>query len=232
MTITINEIEYSFADSFSELTIDKYVEFISLVNTPPMERLSKYTGIPIEVINRMQLIQVAMLSDALSFIEQENLLNAVAEPYTGPSVNSCSYRKLIKVKPLLRDSTIIQQGIKIAEIYTGEKLTGTPLLESWGKVSFYMQSLFAFFERFKRLNEHQYTDEELSAGVEQLGIYGDFATIVKIGRERGLKNDEVMEISAEEIYMEMMLDFDRSEYEKRYSELIEHRRKHFESIKQ
>lgn len=220
MDIRINEVDYSWHDSFATMSIDEYMELIKHVILPPNERVSKYTGIPLDVINRMTTHQFRLIAESVEYIENEALLNALAEPYTGKIVNESEYRKLIKVKGLTKESNIIDHAVGIAEIYTGEKLTGSLLLDSWHKVSFYLRSLSAFFERFKRLNTFEHTDEEIMAGVERLAIYGDFATIVKIGRERGMSNDEVLSLSAEEVYMEMLLDFDRSEFQKEYQRII------------
>jgi len=54
--------------------------------------------------------------------------------------------------------------------------------------------------------------------------------VLKIARERGLKNDEVLNMKAIEVMDEVLYDFERSEYEKRLNKLVNERNEHFNKI--
>ena len=92
------------------------------------------------------------------------------------------------------------------------------------------ENSFTRIHSSRRLGDSKYTDEELEAGVEVFEGFGHFATVVKIGRERGMSNDEVLALSAEEVYMELLLDFERSEFEKNLHEIQKRNQEHFSKV--
>jgi len=66
--------------------------------------------------------------------------------------------------------------------------------------------------------------------VERLEPFGHWATVFKIGKERGKTNDEVLAMTAIEVYTQMLHEFEVSEYQKRYETLARERQKHMDSI--
>lgn len=83
----------------------------------------------------------------------------------------------------------------------------------------------AFFERYKRLSEYEPSDEELEAGVEVFGNFGFFNTVVTLSRKMSCSYEQVLNMSADEVYMTLLLDFETAEYEKRLTEV---RRRNYE----
>jgi hypothetical protein len=198
---------------------------------PVAERISKYTGIPLDVLNGLTLENFSNILDSVAFVEQEEILNALADSCECKDVGLETFSKLEKAKGLIQSSDMLSALVPITELYTGETISGTPLLSSWGKVTFYLKSLSAFFEKFKRLNLHEYTEEELEADVELLEGFKHYPVVFRYGKNRGMKNDEVLQMPAIEIYTELLYDYEQSEYEKRYSEVMKQRQEHFSKLK-
>lgn len=224
MIITIDGEQYTYKTSFDEFTIDEYLSLIQYLNLPIIDKVSKYTGIAEEILNRITLESISNIIQSVAFIEDYNVLNALAEPYSGKDVGLDSFSKLEQAKQNISSLT------KVVSIYTGEDISGKPLLTEWHKCQFYLKSLNAFFDRFKRLNQHQYTDEELEADVEVLEGFKHYGIVFSYGKSRGMTNDEVLTLPAIEIYTELLYDFEKSEYEKRYTDIINNRKEHFSKL--
>lgn len=231
MTVTINGNKYELKTDYSSFTIEEYLAMISSANLPLIERISKYTGISLVDLNSLTVGNLALLCEAISFIENEELLNSLAEPFDGIDVGLCSYGDFERAKGMIQASDLVTALPSICELYTGEEVKGKPLLEVWKMAVFYLNSINAFFEKFKRLGLHEYTDEELEAGVEVLEVYKHYPVVFRIGSERGMTNDEVLALPAVEVYMQMLYEYDKSEYEKRLNEVIKARQEHFSKVK-
>lgn len=232
MTIKINGIDYSFKTSFAELTIDEYIELSKHCLLPIAERTAKFTGIPLEILNGISLENFSNIAQSVSFIEQAELLNALAETFDGKDVGLESFDKIEKAKGLIRQSNITDAIISIAELYTGEEIKGGELLKHWHKCLFYLNSLQAFFKRFESLGLHEYTDEEIEAGVEDLERFKHFPIVFKIGKERAMSNDEVLAMPAIEVYTELLYDYEKSQYEQRYSQILRQQQEHASKLAQ
>lgn len=57
------------------------------------------------------------------------------------------------------------------------------------------------------------------AGVEIFNNFGFFPTMVSLARKQGMKYNEVLEMSADTVYMTLLFDFETSQYEKRLMEI-------------
>lgn len=230
MKLTINEREYEFKTAFAEFTIDEYLAIISRLNAPLVERINILTGIPIEVLNGLTIENFSQISALVGFTEDYKLLSALSEPYNGKDVGLESFAKLEAAKGL------ISKGVttlpEIAKIYTGNEFKGKNLLEAWNVCNFYLTSLNAFFARFAKMNLHEQSDEELEAGVEVFEGFKHYPIVFEYGKKRGMTNDEVLALPAIEIYTELLYDFEKSEYEKRYTQIMQNRAEHFAKLNQ
>jgi hypothetical protein len=232
MIIKINGVDYTFKTSFAELTLNEYLEFSKNSLLPVAERLAKFTGIPLEILNGISLDNFTNIAQSVSFIEQTEILNALAESFTGVDVGLESFDKIEKAKGLIRKSNLTDAIIEVAELYTGEEINGGELLKHWQKCAHYIASLQAFFKRFESLSLHQYTDEEIEAGVEDLERFKHYPIVFKIGKERAMSNDDVLAMPAIEVYTEMLYDYERSQYEQRYSQIIRQQQEHANKLAQ
>ena len=229
MTITIDKKPYTFAASFAELTIDTYLTFRGYSKLKSMERLSKYTGIPIEVLDGLDLKILNIISNAVEFIEDETTLNALAVPYNGSNISLSTFGNIERAKGFIKPG--IYQGIvKVAELYTKDYVAGKPLLEKWGVCVFYINQLNAFFDRFKAMNAHEYSEMETEAGVESLSKFGHWPIVFRMAKERGTTNDDILNMTAIEVYTELLHNFEVSEYQKRMQAIADARAVHFGKV--
>jgi len=65
------------------------------------------------------------------------------------------------------------------------------------------------------LNDYEPDGDEEEAGIAIFAGFGFFPTVVSLSRQMSCNYDDVLEMSAEEIYMTLLLDFEQSEYQKR-----------------
>lgn len=231
MKITINGTSYEFKTSFAELTVSDYIKAIQADGKPVVERVAVYTGIPLEVLNGLQVANFTRIADMVSYIEGEDILTALCEPYEGKDVSLDTYGNFEHAKSLMKGRGMLDAIAQVVEVYTGESIADKPLIEHWNKCMFYLKSISAFLERFKRLSEFKYEDDELEAGVEALEGFGHWPTVFKIGKERGMTNDQVLNMTAIEVYMQMLHEFEVSEYQKSYNELKQAQQEHFNKLK-
>lgn len=232
MTIKINGVDYTFKTSFAELTINEYLEFSKHSLLPVVERVAKFTGIPLEILNGISLDNFTNIAQSVSYIEQTEILNALAESFDGKDVGLESFDKIAKAKDLARKPNLTDAIISIAELYTGETINGGELLKYWHKCNYYANSLRSFGKRFELLSLHEYTDEEIEAGVEELERFKHYPIVFKIGKEREMSNDEVLAMPAIEVYTELLYDYERSQYEQRYSQIIRQQQEHAQKLAQ
>lgn len=230
MTITIDNTPYTFAASFAELTIDTYLSFRACFGLPLVERVAKYTGIPIEVLNTLTVKNFNIIAGAVDFIEDETTLNALATPYTGGNIGLSTFGNIERAKGYIKNG-IYQGIIKVAELYTKDYVAGKPLLEKWGVCLFYINQLNDFFAKFKGMNAHEYSEMELEAGVEDLAKFGHWPIVFRIGRERGMTNDQVLNMTAVEVYTELLHNFETDVYQKRLQNIANDRAAHFSKFK-
>jgi len=231
MIVTIGEKKYSFKTSFAEYTINEYMELMESFHELPMiQKISKCSNIPVDVLNTLSVADFTSICEQLRFIDNEEMLNVLSEPYNGKDVGLESYRKMEKCKALIGQSSFVRALPLIADMYSKRYIDGKPLIEVWGVVSFYNNSVTTFFEKFSRLSQHEYEDEELEAGIEALEVYKHYPIVFRIAAERSMSNDEVLELPAVEIYMQMMFEFDRSKFQTEYEKVIQQQQEHADKI--
>ena len=225
ITVSIAGTNYDVKTSFDEVDIFEYLEWLTLADKPIIERVAAYTGIPVDKLNLLTIESFNGIAGTVAFIEDKALLNVMCESYTGINVGLESYGKIEKAKQLLTTNGVMALP-DIVEIYTS-RTCPVPLLFAWGACQFYLDGLTAFFAQFAEMKNFEYSEEEIEAGVETLGQMQHYPTVFKIGRERGLKNDEVLAIPAIEIYMELLQSFREAQYSKQLTEIKKQRAEHF-----
>lgn len=58
------------------------------------------------------------------------------------------------------------------------------------------------------------------AGIDELQVFGHFATYVALSRKQGQPYEYFAYKAADEVYMTLLYDMKVSEYEKRYQEIM------------
>lgn len=77
---------------------------------------------------------------------------------------------------------------------------------------FFFQQLDSFYEKFKRLKDYKPESDEILAGVNRFDRYKSFNTLKFLAREMGKTYDEILHLTASEIYMTLIHDMDTSLY--------------------
>jgi len=231
MIIKIGDNSYAFKTSFAEYTWREFVPILKARSLPVVERLSVYTNIPIDVLNSLTIAYLSSLLEAVKFNEDDDLLLLLCDEYkSGQQIHFHSYGRYEQVRQIVKGKEVLDVLHDVVNVYNGMKIEDMPLIKVFSIAMFYLSSLNEFNARYSRLSDHKYSDEEIEAGVEDLEGFGFFGTVLKIARERGLKNDEVLNMKAIEVMDEVLYDFERSEYEKRLNKLVNERNEHFNKI--
>lgn len=231
MIIRIGDNSYAFKTSFAEYTWREFVPILKARSLPVIERLSVYTNIPIDVLNSLTVAYLSSLIEAVKFNEDDDLLLLLCDEYkTGQQIHFHSYGRYEQVRQIVKGKEVIDVLHEVVNVYNGMQIQDMPLIKVFSIGMFYLSSLNDFNARYSRLADHKYSDEEIEAGVEDLEGFGFFGTVLKIARERGLKNDEVLNMKSIEVMDEVLYDFERSEYEKRLNKLVNERNEHFNKI--
>lgn len=229
ITVTIAGKPYEIKTAFNELDIFEYLEYYEAFNKPVVDRVSLYTGIAVDELNKLTVDSFGNIAGIVQFIEDTELLNALAEPFSSKDIGLESYGKVEKTKAIIANG-LIKSLPQVVEHYTGEPCP-VPLLFAWHKCQFYLKSISAFFERFKEMNNFEYTDDEIEAGVEGLSALKHWPIVFKYGRDRGMTNDEVLNTSAIEVYMELLQTYREREYQKRLTAIRRQREEHEAKMK-
>lgn len=217
--LTINQVDYSIRTSFNEWTYSDYIPVFKAFNAPFIDRLSIASTIPIDVLNQCSIEQISILAEAMQYVEQHNILDALCTKYELIEVGAQSWSKLEQAKQAIAKSDLINAMPDVVKIYTGEEIADRPLLDVWFYSSFYIQSLNKFFSQFAELNESKATSREEAAGIEEIQSLGHFPSVIKIARERGMTNEEVLQLPAHGIYLEFVYDLRRRKFEEKLTEL-------------
>lgn len=217
MTIVIEEKSCPIHLSFQSLPLGFYLA--GMKHTDPMQRLAGVSNIPIEQVNKLSFDSLAQLFEAHGYVDKIELLGEPIEPY---DIGNDSWGKFERAKLLAKEhSDSINIAVSIATTYTGENYLSKPCLEVWQKIMSYMNGFVAFNEKYKRLNDWKPTPEQQIAGIdrfEQFGIMPNFYEVRKLYPT--LTDDEVWDLKAEVIYYKFLIDFEKSEFERTYADVV------------
>lgn len=84
---------------------------------------------------------------------------------------------------------------------------------------FFFEGIEKFLKRYEQLGEYEPDENEIIAGVEQLGVFGHFSTIVSLSRKMGQTYKYIATRPADEIYMTLLYDMEVHAYEKRLADI-------------
>ena len=143
--IKINEIEYNLRSNWNEVTFNEYVEIVKVQGKTLIERLSVYTGITKEILDKFTLSQINTISPLVEFMDNPDLVMAFSDTYTsGLSVGEQPYWKVEKAKQLLNTEVPMSVAAEIVELYTGNddgenglKISDKPVTSVIGIAAFF-----------------------------------------------------------------------------------------------
>lgn len=144
----INSIPYDIRTNWNEVTFDQYCEIVKAKNISFADRVSVYSGIPLDIVNQMSLNQMEDVMNFVSFMESFDTVDAFALAYESElTVSEQPYWKIEKVKQLLKGTTNpILIGAEVVDIYTsdadgngGIKINDKPVTEVIGMCAFFLR---------------------------------------------------------------------------------------------
>lgn len=147
----------------------------------------------------------------------DNHLNPIGEGL--PTVATSTVRKYWDALSDIQDSeglSVLELGAKLCATYfdkTEQEVLQMPVLEVYGAISFFLEDIARFSERFAALGQPDPNDPDQAllqqAGIGGLGRFGNFATLRGLMKTLGQTREYVLELDAEFVYV--LLTYDKEE---------------------
>ena len=138
--IKINNIVYNIPISWNDLTYIQAVNVIKNINDKG-KQLSEISGIPYELILKLEDQQAAILFDLISFTENLEVFDStdVKPDYESFDFGSIEYGVAEKCRQTMKDGkTGIEVVIDIIKILKGVDITNEPFLDWIGTANFFL----------------------------------------------------------------------------------------------
>lgn len=207
ITVKVDTKEYSFETKWQEFTYSRFCEVVGASDSSLIERLSKYTTIPIINLNGLDFAQISYLTGLCAFMDNHEDAILFCKPYSDDlSIAKETYQKIEMAKTYLQSKKPILALSEIVELYYGENLKDTLIVDSLGKGLALLQKIDEFTKSYPELYEYQPTPEEVEAGVEDLSVLGSFYTVKKMAEKFQKHPDEILNWEAGVVYAFLKAD--------------------------
>lgn len=220
--ITINNIEYKLKNSYDEITFEEYLKLLQ--NNDKVNR-------NIENINLLSNIPVYLITDFvyelckphIEFLIATELFRCDMLPKEIEKIKVAeeSFIKIETAKMIIKNNdtkNFINCIAPIVEIYSNINISGMLVRKALPIANYFMLEIENFFNSFNRLNDYKPSVEELSAGLKQMEYLGFYATLDALTHSDITKREQVKEMCAFEVYNQLLVDFEKSMYQKRLTE--------------
>jgi len=146
--ITLEDKVHQIRTSWNDVTYSGYVEMLKNLDKTWMKRLSVYTGIDEDVLNKMTINQICLFIETVGFMESLETVDAFTIGYESDiQISELEYWKLEKAKQLLQASNGYIVGAEIVDLYTSDKdgnggtnINDMPVTQAIGMVSFFLSN--------------------------------------------------------------------------------------------
>lgn len=217
-TIEINGKPITFEGSWTEVNYVRYMAIANARSLPINERISIYTGVDIQAVNSLQLSGIEHLIRLCAWMDTDDVLQAVLEPYSNTDFifSATIYGDIVEAKQVIGKAggNVLAAGCDVWRVYFKENISDLPVTKSLSKVHFIANQLGSFLKKYQRLNEFEYSEEQIEAGIERFEGFGAFPTIASLAERLKIKYDDVTKLPVEQVYMTLLHDFEQSEYQK------------------
>lgn len=221
--VEIENIKYNVPTSWRDVTHRKYCELISKEKVNGIELLSLLSDIQCNTLEKISEENLIILIDLCTFVNDTTLLeksNVLFDDLSSFDVGNETWAKLEKAKQEIEKHPVFFcASSSLAKIYFGNDVSNSCILDVYGKCNYLLNNLNNFFERFKRLSESEPQDDEILADVDRFKKFGFFASCVELSRKMCITYNEVLSMTANEIYNTFLYDFEKADYEKRLYEI-------------
>jgi hypothetical protein len=225
-TIKVFGKELQVEGSWTEVNYKRYGEIANARELPFIERLSAFSRVDVGTLNRLPFAGIESIIRLTSWMQTDDLLQVTLQPYKNTTfdIGALPYGKLEVCKQRINKAhgNILAVGCDVWNVYFNEDISGLPVCQSLPKVHFIADAIAKFLDKFKKLNEYQYSEDEIEAGIETFEGFGSFPTIVNLAERFGKSYEYVTDVmTATMVYHTLLYDFERSEYGKRLQEIKE-----------
>lgn len=215
--LTVAGSSYSVPTSWRDITYKTYCDIIKFEGSNN-DFIALLSGIPSTTLQNVDEKSMLMLSELLIFTTDRSFLdrlNYIPENLEQFSIAREEWNKLEKAKQeIQRHKHYICAAAGIIKIYFGKDITNEPIYKVWGQINFVLSEINKFFEKYKRLSEHEEDADEFQANVKRFEQFGFFAQCVELSRKMGVSYDQVLKMSAGQVYQTFLYDFEKADYEK------------------
>jgi len=151
--VKINEVAYAVPTSWNDVTFKEYCDVIRAKGKPLSERLSCYSGIPIEIVDKLNLTQLNYLLGCLEFMDSPDTLDAFVMAYESKiEIGEEMYWRVENAKQVIQKVDVpMLAGAEVVKIFTadedgngGEDISNEPVTKVIGRVAFFLSGCQSF----------------------------------------------------------------------------------------
>ncbi len=216
ITIKINRNKkYNIASSWNDVDAHK---LLKLKDNKPITYLDVLSDIPIEVIQNMNTKHILSLYQLCQFVDvpphETNIEKEI-------NVGENSWKQFENARDAIKTSSIPYMTAQLSGIYFGEEIYKWDMGKLYGQSLQIYQSIALFLERYKELNDSDYNDDQLEAGVKGLETFGVGAVRYSLAKGDATKYKQIEELSAEQVYFTLLYEKALSEYQERLKKIYD-----------
>lgn len=189
------------------------------------ERMSARTGLEQEIFTLLPMDQISRLMTLTEFADEDIQIFEQSQKTMAKvrkmNIARDTFGKLEKARQIIQKSErgYFTAMIDVIKLYTEQDIGDRLTVKVYAYVHEFTTQFEAFLKKYERLTEYEPTDEELEAGIEILKNFGSFPTIVSLARSLKLTYNEVLQMSADEVYMTLLYDFEENQIKKKLSDI-------------
>lgn len=209
--IKIDDNQYQIKTSWRECD---YETFAKIQTGNIFEKITYLSDINIDQLGKFTAGQLSWLLDMVKFVD--DLPNEYEDIGLHWDVGDCTYGQMEESKQAFQknDNTWLAM-VDVVKIYCHVDIGPMGCLKGLGYANYFFEQFNSFFETFAGLNDYEPEEAEIMAGVNQLSRFGFYPTMMALARKMSMKYDEVLNMSAREVYMTLLVDKETADYEKR-----------------
>lgn len=140
---TISSIPHEIPSSWNDVTFLKYCDVVMVHDQPFMNRLSVYTGIEVDVLNKLTFPGLQQLIETTAFMDNPDDVMAFAEGYESEiNIGHETYGKMETSKQAIQQAKIPLLGaVTMIKEYTGQDISNLPITKTIGQAVFFLTRL-------------------------------------------------------------------------------------------
>lgn len=228
-------IDASMKASWDLVTFREFIELSENSKTEgeiprAIKNIAVLSGLKPETVAQFDASAFEGLIPFLSFIDEvDSLFSRPIPKYIADlNIGLESWGKLESAKQLISLTNDIPMRAMpdVVKVYLPElDIMDQPMVKAYPIAGAFLKKMLDFFDKFKRLNDYQPSAEQKAAGLDKLNQYGFFATLHALAEGNPLNYDELLNQPADVIYQTLVMDFELSEYHKRYEDQLKSKKK-------